>query len=238
MARTATPPVLEIAGLVKHYHGLRPLRLASLSLGPTGRLAVAGLDAQAAELLVNLITGASLPDTGQIRAFGRPTAEIDEADEWLHSLDRFGVVTTRAVLVESLSAEQNLAVPFTLDLDPISPVVTQAVRALAAEVGLSREVLGRPVGALTGDQRLRLHLARALAPEPSVLLMEHPTATLAPGEVPAFSTTVAAVVGSRRLALVAITEDRRFARAVGARLLRLRAATGTLVPDGAWWRRS
>ena len=55
-------PLLDVRGVSKHYGGLRPLRLAALAVGPGDRVAITGLDAPAAEILVNLLTGATLPD--------------------------------------------------------------------------------------------------------------------------------------------------------------------------------
>ena len=79
--------VLEIEGLRKNYAGLRPLRLKRLSIAAAERVAVEGFDAAAAEVLVNLVTGATLPDEGVVRTFGRSTADIANGDEWLASLD-------------------------------------------------------------------------------------------------------------------------------------------------------
>ena len=42
-----------------------------------------GFDRPAAEVFVNLITGASLPDTGEVESLGRPTRAIADSDEWL-----------------------------------------------------------------------------------------------------------------------------------------------------------
>jgi ABC-type uncharacterized transport system ATPase subunit len=133
----APSPVLEIADVRKAYSGLRPLRLRSLSIAAAERVAVLGLDAAAAELLVNLVTGAVLPDEGVIRVLGEPTADIATGDAWLASLDRFGIVSERAVMMEGATLGQNLAMPFTLEIDPVPPDVQARVAALARECGLS-----------------------------------------------------------------------------------------------------
>ena len=66
-----SPPVVEIAAVTKSYGGLRPLRIRALAVAPGERVAIAGIDAAGAEVMVNLVTGASLPDEGEIRVFGR-----------------------------------------------------------------------------------------------------------------------------------------------------------------------
>ncbi len=83
------------------------------------RVALAGIDAGGAEVMLNLVTGASLPDEGEVRVFGRRTADVSDGDEWLASLDCFGIVSERAVLLEGATLTQNLALPFTLEIDPV-----------------------------------------------------------------------------------------------------------------------
>ena len=102
-------PALEVTGVVKDYRGLRPLRIADLAVEVGERVAISGLDRQAAEVFVDLVNGALLPDSGVIRVLGRSTADITEGDDWLSWLDVFGILTQRAVLLESSTLAQNLA---------------------------------------------------------------------------------------------------------------------------------
>lgn len=223
-------PVVKISGVQKHYAGLRPLRIRSLEVGEGERVALGGFDATTAELFVNLVTGASLPDDGSIRVFGRSTADITDGDTWLSSLDRFGIVSPRAVMLEGSTLEQNLALPFTLQIDAIEDAVRARVAALGEDCGISRADLARPVGDLPAHVRLRAHLARALALDPALLLVEHPTVDVADAEKVALARDVAAVSERRGIAAVVITTDVDFAEAVAHRSLALQPATGDLVP--------
>src|SRR5688572_8627801 len=101
--------LVEVAGVSKDYRALRPLRIQRLELRAGQSIALLGLDAAMAEVLVNLITGAQLPDEGEVRVFGRSTESISAVDDWVTGLDRFGLISDRAVLVEQFTAEQNLA---------------------------------------------------------------------------------------------------------------------------------
>src|SRR4051794_33049780 len=132
----AAAPTLELTRVRKAYGALRPLRIEALTIAAGERVALAGLDAPAAEVMVNLVTGASLPDGGDVRVFGRLTSDVADGDEWLTSLDRFGIVSERAVLLEGASLAQNLALPFTLDIDPVSPETLARVTQLAKECGI------------------------------------------------------------------------------------------------------
>lgn len=231
-------PVLEMTGVRKAYAGLRPLRVQRLSVAAAERVAVLGLDAQAAEALVNLVTGAALPDAGEIRVLGQSTTEIVDGNAWLEALDRFGVVSERAVLLEGATLAQNLAMPFTLDIDPVPPEVRARVARLAEECGISGAAggwLDRPAADAPPEVRVRAHLARGVALEPSLLLMEHPTASLPEPARAALAADVGRLAEGRRLAVLVMTQDVPFARRVAHRALTLNGATGELAPLRSRW---
>jgi NitT/TauT family transport system ATP-binding protein len=87
-------------------------------------------------------------------------------------------VSDRAVMLEGMTMLQNLAVPFTLDIEPPSEESRTRAAALASEVGLTEAEWDRPVGTLDGAARACVRLARALALDPAVLLMDEPFAAL------------------------------------------------------------
>lgn len=222
-------PAIAVNGLQKNYGALRPLRIERLEVAARERVALGGLDAPAAEMLVNLITGATLPDAGSVVVFGRATADISTGDAWLASLDRFGIVSPRAVMLEGSTLLQNLALPFTLQLDPVPPDVAAQATALAAECGIDAADLARPVSELPAHVRVRAHLGRAVALRPDLLLIEHPTAELADAQRSRLAHAIAAVAEARGCATLVITTDVEFAEAVAHRSLALQPATGALV---------
>jgi len=230
------PPAIEITAVTKSYAALRPLRIASLAVAAGERVALSGIDSGGAELVVNLVTGASLPDEGEVRIFGRRTADIPDGDEWLASLDRFGIISERGVLLEGSTVIQNLALPLTLEIDPVPEDARQQVMALGIECDIPYDWLAQPVATVPPAVRARVHLARALALGPDVLLLEHPTAAIPEGERAAFGAVVARVCDARSLAALAMTFDAAFAAAAAHRTLTLQPATGELVPARRrWW---
>lgn len=228
--------VLEVRDVRKDYRGLRPLRIQHLALRQGQSIALMGFDQAAAEVLVNLLTGATVPDAGDVRVFGQLTTAITDADAWLHSLDRFGILSERAVLLEGLTVMQNLAMPFTLDVDPIPDAIRVQVTRLAEDVGFEGADLLRPVGDLSPAARLRVRLGRALALEPRVLLAEHPNASIPADDVPAFAADFAKTIAARGVASLTLTADRTFASAVAEQVLMLQPATGELKPAAGWRR--
>jgi len=225
-------PLLEVSGLVKDYQALRPLRIRSLSLTSGDLVAVNGLDAIAAQTFVNLVTGATLPDSGEVALFGQNTKVITDGTAWLKSLDGVGMVTSRGIVIEMFTVLQNIALSYTLEVDPIDPAVLPDVVALAKEVGLAAETFEMPAGRTGPDTHMRIHLARALALGPRMLLAEHPSASLPRATVSAFGADLARLARSRGLALLALTADDELAKAIGGQRLELVAATGDLKPVG------
>ena len=226
-------PAVRLSGVQKHYAALRPLRIQSLEIGARERVALGGLDGAAAEVLVNLVTGAALPDEGTISVFGRATADIADGDAWLASLDRFGIVSPRAVLLEGSTLLQNLALPFTLDIDPVPADIRARVEALANECGIPLEHLPQQAGELPQHVRVRAHLARALAFDPALVLVEHPTAGVEGAPAAALAQDLARAIETRGTAALIVTVDVEFAEVAAHRSLLLQPATGALVP----WKR-
>jgi ABC-type transporter Mla maintaining outer membrane lipid asymmetry ATPase subunit MlaF len=225
-----SPPIVVLQGLSKSYGALRPLRIDRLELAPGEQLAIIGPDQPAAEVLIALITGASLPDAGAVRVFGRPTAEIANGDEWLAGLDRFGIVTDRAALLEPLTVLQNLAVPFSLDIEPPPEPIRARAAALGAELRLGSAVHAARAVDLDGTSRLRLRVARALAFDPALVLLEHPSASVPSQDAAAVARDIRAALLRRGVASLTVTADRAFASAIAGRVLVLDPASGRLKP--------
>jgi ABC-type transporter Mla maintaining outer membrane lipid asymmetry ATPase subunit MlaF len=226
-------PVLELSGISKDYRGLRPLRIADLAVVPGENVAILGLDQITAEVFVNLVTGATLPDTGEVRLFGRSTAAITDSADWLAVVDRFGIVSRRAVLLDGLTVVQNLAMPFTLEIEPPPEDIRRRAEALAERVGLPEASFDRPVSSLGPSGYARVRVGRALALDPAVVILEHATAEIPGEEVPGF----AVLCRGLSAAVIALTADQQFADAVAARRLMLDPATGRLHERSGWFSR-
>jgi putative ABC transport system ATP-binding protein len=229
-------PAIHVRDVQKDYRALRPLRVRELDVREGESIALLGFDSAAAEVFVNLLTAATVPDTGRIEIFGRPTVDIQDAATWLSSLDCFGIVSERQVLLDNMTVEENLTMPLTMALHDVDAAVRTRVAALAEEVGLSSDQLRQPVASLSAGSRLRVRLGRALAPDPQILLSEHPNASLDAGDVARFAAEYARLVKQRGIVSVVLTADSAFASAVAQRILTLQPATGELKPLSGWRR--
>jgi ABC-type sulfate/molybdate transport systems ATPase subunit len=230
-----TASVLEFAGVTKNFGGLRPLRVAALRVATGQRLAVLGFDRPGAEVFVNLATGATLPDAGEVTLFDRPTSAITDSGDWLTTVDRVGIVSERAVLLDQLSVVQNLAMSFTLDIEPPPDAERARAEALAREVGLDEPAWTTPLARLDAAAAMRVRLGRAVALGPAVLLLEHASASLPRDAIAPYASTVRALAERRALAVLALTADEAFARALGATILVHEPATGRLKESARGW---
>jgi ABC-type lipoprotein export system ATPase subunit len=226
------PALVELVGVVKHHQGLRPLRIADLRVGGGATVSIDGLDAQGAEVLVHLVTAALRPDEGEVRLFGRSTDDIPDYDAWLAMLDGLGLVTERAVLLEQCSVAQNLALPLTIEIDPICAEMRPRVNALATEVGIAATALDTRVDAADPETVQRVRLGRALALNPRLVVAEHPSASLPRPAVAAFARDLARITTSRGVSLVAVSADREFVKALGGTALTLDPKSGALARPG------
>jgi len=231
-----TVPAIHMREVTKDYRALRPLRVRDLDLFPGESVALLGFDRAAAEVFVNLITAATLPDAGRIEIFGRRTTDIQDADTWLSSLDGFGILSDRQVLLDNMTAEDNLTMPLTMALHDVDRGIRARVAALAQEVGLRSDELRRPIVTLTPEFRMRVRLGRALAPDPRILLSEHPNASLGAADLAHFAEDYARIVAGRRITSVVFTADAAFASAIAPRVFTLQPATGELKSPFAWRR--
>jgi ABC-type transporter Mla maintaining outer membrane lipid asymmetry ATPase subunit MlaF len=219
---------LVLKDVEKQYGGLRPLRVRDLRVAAGRITMLIGFDRPAAEVFVNLITGASLPDTGEVASLGRATTTIADGDEWLGFVERFGIVSDRIVLLDAMTVAQNLAISFDLNLEPVPPAVMSRVTALAAEVGIEQTRLETPVRDAAPLLHSQIYLARALAFDPDILVLEHPTAHLQPDDGKRFADIVRAISEKRGLTTIGLLMDERFAKATGGRLLIWQPATGEM----------
>ena len=217
-------PVLEIDGLEKRYQGLRPLRLQALAIAPGERVAVLGVDAGAAEVLVNLVTGASVADRGVVRVLGQNNADISDGDAWLASLDRFGIVSPRAVLLEGATLEQNLAMPFTLQIDPVGP---ETARGVGAGGGVRAGEGGERGSCSSSPGRCRPNGGRGLTwPVRLRSVRRCWCSSIRPRTCPRrwsrrLPLMSCAVTEARRQATLVLTQDQAFAQQVAHRTLKM-----------------
>ena len=139
------------------------------------------------------------------------------------------MITARGILIEAFSVLQNIAMSFTLDVDPIDPRVVPQAGALARDVGIDRELFDLPAGkAGARHADARAPGARARARAEAVDRRASVGGAAARHASPRLAPTWRSVAQARGLALIAITADDALAKAIGGQRLELVPATGEL----------
>jgi zinc transport system ATP-binding protein len=156
------------------YPGGPPV-LAGVDLEvPAGQfVGLAGPNGGGKTTLVRLALGLARPTAGEALLFGRPAHDFDERS-------RLGYLAQRALVgIEAPVTVQELVtagrVPRRGLFRPYASADRRAVRDAIERVGLL-ERTGDPVRRLSGGQRQRAHIAKALAGEPDLLVLDEPTA--------------------------------------------------------------
>ena len=187
--------VLEARGIVKRFGGLLAVSEASLE-AQAGRItALIGPNGAGKTTLFAIIAGFLRPDAGSVRFDGQQVTGTAP-----HRICRLGLVRTFQIVQPfgALSVRENIAVGSHLHERARAKALEQA-EAVARQVGMEAQ-LDKPAQGLTIAGRKRLELARALATQPKLLLLDEVMSGLTPTEV----NEIVAVVRSIRDAGVTI----------------------------------
>lgn len=172
-------PAVEITGVSYTYpaRGVRDeavaaLRDVTLRVERGTRLGILGPNGGGKSTLVKLILGLMEPDAGTVRVMGRSASAARRA-----GLVGYLPQRITAEVDWPVSVRQAVAMPLSTRTSPLvlrdRAAEAAAERALAL-VGLT-DLASRPVGALSGGQLQRAMIARAIAAEPSLLVLDEPT---------------------------------------------------------------
>lgn len=172
--------VLEVAGLTRAFGGLVAVDNLDLVVARGDIVGLLGPNGSGKTTALNLISGLLKPDAGAIRLDGR-----DIAGHPPHRIARAGVARTFQLVrvLEGMNCAENVMAGLAFHR-AARPRAEMAARAetLLARVGLEGAAM-RPAAALTYIDRKRLELARALALEPRLLLLDEWLAGLNPSEL-------------------------------------------------------
>jgi phospholipid/cholesterol/gamma-HCH transport system ATP-binding protein len=153
---------------------------------PTGAMRILlGASGAGKSVILKLILGLMRPDAGAIYVNGRRVDDMDERDLLSIRAD-IGMVFQENALFDSLTVQENVGYRLFEATDMPEEDACERVRAVLGFVGLE-EYVARMPAELSGGQRRRVAIARAMAPKPRLLLFDDPTT----GLDPIIATTVA-----------------------------------------------
>lgn len=187
---------------------LLALDAVDLTVEPGQMLALVGPSGSGKSSLL-AVAGALIPPTsGTVRIGGRPITGVSSRERTRVRRQEVGLIFQQPQLMPSLTALEQLQLSAALEGTRPRTVAGKAREALAA-VGMESAADRRP-HQLSGGQRQRVNIARALMGEPSVLLVDEPTAALDHERSEAVMGLLAELTHQRGLATVVVTHEREW----------------------------
>ncbi|MGH9669615.1 MAG: ATP-binding cassette domain-containing protein, partial [Terriglobales bacterium] len=217
---TPDAPVIEFRNVSFQLENGRPLLSAvNLSVGRGETLVLLGRSGSGKTTALKLINRLLEPTAGSVHVDGRSTQEWDP----IALRRRIGYVIQEVGLFPHLNIERNVGLVPWLDRRPPAQVRAR-VRELLAMVGLNPEGFARRYpNQLSGGQRQRVGVARALAADPPLLLMDEPFGALDPITRVEMQREFRTLQERLRKTVVFVTHDLREALRLATRIALLEA---------------
>jgi phospholipid/cholesterol/gamma-HCH transport system ATP-binding protein len=213
-------PVIAVEDLHKSFGSQKVLNGISLTVSRGETLAVLGRSGTGKSVLLRLIIGLQKPDTGSVRIHGQDIAGMS-LDQLGKIRKGMGFLFQHAALYDSLTVEQNVAFPLQHHKKELSKSeLADRVKQLLAEVGMEGHFEKMPSD-ISGGMQKRVGLARALALEPDILLLDEPTAGLDPISSAEIGDLVLKLQEEHHMASIVVTHDLHSAKTIADRLILL-----------------
>jgi osmoprotectant transport system ATP-binding protein len=220
------PPAIVLSGVTKRYAGHAALAGVDLTI-PAGQfVALVGPSGSGKTTLLKTINRLVAPDAGAVRVAGEDAGAIPD----FVLRRRIGYVFQEIGLFPHLTVAENIGITPRL-LGWKGPRIAARVAALLDLVALPREMAGRRPAELSGGQRQRVGVARALAAEPAILLMDEPFGALDPMTREDLGGDVRALHQRLGLTTVMVTHDMSEAVLLADRIVVL--AGGEILAEGS-----
>ena len=230
-ARTNGGVAVVAQDLHKSFGSQHVLNGVSLTVRRGETLAVLGRSGSGKSVLLKLIIGLEKPDSGSVRIHGDDIAGL-ALDQMGEIRKKMGFLFQHAALYDSLTVEQNVSFPLEHHKKEMSSSErSDRVRGLLAEVGM-QDGFGKMPSDISGGMQKRVGLARALALEPDILLLDEPTAGLDPISSGEIDDLVLKLQEEHHMASIVVTHDLHSAKTIADRLALLNE--GNVVVEGSF----
>jgi phospholipid/cholesterol/gamma-HCH transport system ATP-binding protein len=199
-------PIVEVRGLVNRFGAQTVHDGLDMTVERGEVFGIVGGSGSGKSVLLRSILGLQRPQAGEVRLQGRTLGELSTT-ELRQIKATYGVTFQQGALFTSLTVLQNVQLPM-LEHLRLSPRALEELALLKVRlVGLSDEAARKYPAQLSGGMIKRAALARALALDPALLMLDEPTAGLDPISAAAFDELLMDLRQQLGLTVIMITHD-------------------------------
>ena len=220
--------LIELRNVHKRFGRLVVLNGVTLAIEEGQSLVVIGASGSGKSVMLKHIVGLLEPDRGEVWFDGRRIDELKERERDVVR-QQFGFLFQMGALFDSLNVEENVAFPVVEHTRKSPAEIAAIVQRKLAMVGLDGTQKKMP-GELSGGQKKRVALARAIALDPRVILYDEPTTGLDPIRSDVINELIIKLKRELNVTSIVVTHDMTSAFKVGDRIVMLHE--GKLIFDG------
>lgn len=200
---TAGETVIEVRGLVNKFGKSVVHNGLDIDLMRGEVLGVVGASGTGKSVLLRSIVGLQKPNAGSVKVFGTDVLKGD----MVATRSRWGVMFQGGALFSALTVRENVEVPLKLHADLSADMRRSLAELKLSMAGLPAKAANMYPSELSGGMRKRAGLARALALDPEILLLDEPTAGLDPIAASEFDALIGTLRKALNLSVFLVTHD-------------------------------
>ena len=228
MENSNDKPAIWVRALSKSFGEQKVLDSVDLKVGRGETVTVLGRSGTGKSVMLKLIIGLQRPDGGKIEINGEEITALP-LDELNRVRKMVGFLFQQAALYDSLTVEENVAFPLRRHSAMKDGERGERVRELLARVRMEEAREKMPAD-ISGGMKKRVGLARALALDPEIMLLDEPTAGLDPITASEINELIRELQKERHISSVVVTHDMRSVKTVADRVAML--DEGKIVLEG------
>ncbi len=219
---------IKFKGVSKSFGSRSVLTDVSFSVAAGSAFVLLGRSGTGKSVTLKLMCGLLKPDSGVVTVNGEDITQFG-SNELAATRKHIGFLFQSAALFDSISVGENVAFPLRRHTTKTDAEIREQAEGMLEKVGLAKEYDSMP-GDLSGGMRKRAGLARALAVEPSILLVDEPSAGLDPITSGEIDQLLIDIKMNARVTLAVVTHNIPSARRLADRMAFLDA--GRLLAEG------